>query len=87
MDDDIAVVGFSFKLPQDVNDVSSFWEVLQSRRNLMTEFPDSRITKGSFEASKEGNVGKTYSHTLNTILWITGSLPRRSFYNGGSGSL
>ncbi|KAI8964593.1 hypothetical protein F5Y11DRAFT_355477 [Daldinia sp. FL1419] len=56
MTDDIAVVGFSFKLPQDVNDVSSFWEVLENRRNLMTEWPESRIKNGSFESSKEGNV-------------------------------
>ncbi|KAK6949612.1 hypothetical protein Daesc_009695 [Daldinia eschscholtzii] len=56
MTDDIAVVGFSFKLPQDVNDVSSFWEVLENKRNLMTEWPESRIKNGSFEASKEGNL-------------------------------
>ncbi|KAI0895664.1 hypothetical protein F4806DRAFT_502638 [Annulohypoxylon nitens] len=56
MNDDIAIVGFALKLPQDVNDVSSFWEVLENRRNLMTEWPESRINNGSFEASKEGNV-------------------------------
>ncbi|XXH05413.1 hypothetical protein Hte_011839 [Hypoxylon texense] len=56
MTDDIAIVGFSFKLPQDVDDVSSFWDVLENRRNLMTEWPQSRMTNGSFEASKEGNV-------------------------------
>ncbi|KAI1774512.1 hypothetical protein F4818DRAFT_64374 [Hypoxylon cercidicola] len=56
MADDIAIVGFSFKLPQDVDDVSSFWEVLENRRNLMTDWPESRIANGSFEASKEGNV-------------------------------
>ncbi|KAI0149675.1 hypothetical protein F4776DRAFT_659576 [Hypoxylon sp. NC0597] len=56
MTDDIAIVGFSFKLPQDVNDVSSLWEVLENRRNLMTEWPESRIKNGSFESSKEGNI-------------------------------
>lgn len=56
MNDDIAIVGFSFKLPQDVDDVSSFWDVLENKRNLMTEWPESRISNGSFEASKEGNV-------------------------------
>lgn len=61
MNDDIAIVGFSFKLPQDVDDVSSFWDVLQNRRNLMTEWPESRITNGSFEASKEGNVRRVPS--------------------------
>ncbi|KAI1653021.1 hypothetical protein F4813DRAFT_400491 [Daldinia decipiens] len=56
MTDDIAIVGFSFKLPQDVNDVSSFWQVLQDRKNLMTEWPESRIKNGSFESSNEGNL-------------------------------
>ncbi|KAI6080277.1 beta-ketoacyl synthase, partial [Hypoxylon rubiginosum] len=56
MNDDIAIVGFSFKLPQDVEDVSGFWEVLENKRDLMTEWPESRIAYGSFEASKEGNV-------------------------------
>ncbi|KAI5859539.1 polyketide synthase [Durotheca rogersii] len=47
MEKDIAVVGFSFMLPQDVNDISSFWEVLRTRRNLMTDWPDSRIKAGA----------------------------------------
>lgn len=59
MTDDIAVVGFSFKLPQDVNDVSSFWQVLQDRKNLMTEWPESRIKNGSFESSNESNVSES----------------------------
>ena len=46
--DDIAVVGFSFRLPQDVNDDMSFWEVLDGRRNLMTSFPDERMDAKSF---------------------------------------
>lgn len=47
-DDDIAVVGFSFKLPQGVDDVSSLWDTLESRRNLMTEWPESRLNLESF---------------------------------------
>ncbi|KAL7937160.1 putative polyketide synthase [Trichoderma chlorosporum] len=50
--DDIAVVGFSFRLPQDVNDDMSFWEVLDSRRNLMTSFPESRMNATSFLDTK-----------------------------------
>ncbi|KAM0426273.1 hypothetical protein ACHAPT_008313 [Fusarium lateritium] len=45
---DIAVVGFSFKLPQHVDDVDSFWHVLQNRQNLMTRWPESRINAESF---------------------------------------
>ncbi|KAK3933755.1 thiolase-like protein [Diplogelasinospora grovesii] len=51
-DDDIAVIGFSFKLPQDVDDVASFWDVLHHRRNLMTRWPESRMNAESFVAGK-----------------------------------
>ncbi|KAI0016815.1 hypothetical protein F4780DRAFT_797307 [Xylariomycetidae sp. FL0641] len=46
--EDIAIIGFSFKLPQDVNDVDSFWDTLQARRNLMTEWPKSRMNVDAF---------------------------------------
>ncbi|KAK3934109.1 hypothetical protein QBC46DRAFT_368419 [Diplogelasinospora grovesii] len=52
-DDDIAVIGFSFKLPQDVDDVASFWDVLHHRRNLMTRWPESRMNAKSFVAGKQ----------------------------------
>lgn len=55
--DDIAVVGFSFRLPQDVNDDMSFWEVLDSRRNLMTSCPESRMDAKSF---LDTNASKVY---------------------------
>ncbi|KAI5917692.1 hypothetical protein F4810DRAFT_640865 [Camillea tinctor] len=46
--EDIAIIGFSFKLPQDNDDVPKFWETLQSRRNLMTEWPKTRANVESF---------------------------------------
>lgn len=46
--DDIAVVGFSFRLPQDLNDDMSFWEALDNRRNLMTSCPKDRMDATSF---------------------------------------
>lgn len=52
MEDDIAVVGISLKLPQGVNDVSEFWDVLENRRNLMTTWPESRINSSFFESKK-----------------------------------
>lgn len=39
----IAIVGLSFKLPQDTTDEAKFWEVLQNRRNLMTKWPEDRM--------------------------------------------
>lgn len=46
--DDIAIVGVSFKFPQDAKDMSSFWEVLWNRKNLMTEWPKERTNVDSF---------------------------------------
>lgn len=45
---DIAVVGLAFKLPQGVEDVSSLWETLEKRKNLMTEWPESRANLKAF---------------------------------------
>ncbi|KAI1332330.1 hypothetical protein F5Y16DRAFT_420447 [Xylariaceae sp. FL0255] len=44
---DIAIVGFSIKLPQ-IQDASSFWETLQEGKNLMTEWPKARINADAF---------------------------------------
>ena len=44
----IAVVGYSFKLPGDVQDEASFWDMLASRKNMMTEWPSDRATIDSF---------------------------------------
>lgn len=52
MRDDIAIVGYSFKLPQDVDDDKSFWEVLEKRRNLRTDWPVSRLDPASFVNNK-----------------------------------
>lgn len=59
--DDIAVVGFSFKLPQDVDDVSSFWDVLQNRKNLMTRWPESRMNAESFLSGNKSKVRRIYT--------------------------
>ncbi|KAH6609746.1 putative polyketide synthase [Trichoderma cornu-damae] len=54
--DDIAIVGFSFKLPQDVEDDTSFWDVLYNQKNLMTEWPESRLNASSFVANKQSKI-------------------------------
>ncbi|KAF2964402.1 hypothetical protein GQX73_g9163 [Xylaria multiplex] len=45
---DVAIVGFSFKLPDGLDDVSSFWEALESGRNVVTNWPASRISGNAF---------------------------------------
>ncbi|KAL2174429.1 polyketide synthase [Thermothelomyces heterothallicus CBS 202.75] len=52
--DDIAIVGYAFRLPQDVNDDFSFWDVLQKRRNLRTDWPASRINADAFKFHGKG---------------------------------
>ncbi|KAI8958942.1 hypothetical protein F5Y11DRAFT_362217 [Daldinia sp. FL1419] len=39
---DIAIIGFSFKLPQEAEDGHSLWDVLLNKRNFMTTWPESR---------------------------------------------
>lgn len=38
----IAVVGFSFRLPQGAEDEDTFWDLLEKGKNVMTEWPESR---------------------------------------------
>ncbi|KAL6875418.1 polyketide synthase [Trichoderma longibrachiatum] len=62
--DDIAVVGFSFRLPQDLNDDMSFWEALDNRRNLMTSCPKDRMDATSF---LDTNASKPYARGAHFI--------------------
>jgi acyl transferase domain-containing protein len=62
--EDVAVVGFSFKLPEGADTVSDFWETLENGRNLMTEWPASRINGNAFhnaELAKRNKVGGSHS--------------------------
>lgn len=64
---DIAIVGYSFKLPQDVNDDASFWEILQNRQNLMTSWPESRLNTEAFVTSKNHKVFQLVPNVKTTI--------------------
>ncbi|KAI1170512.1 polyketide synthase PksD [Nemania sp. FL0916] len=46
--DPIAIIGFSFKLPQGNEDETSFWETLVSGRTTMTAWPESRMNIGAY---------------------------------------
>lgn len=60
-----AIVGFSFKMPGEAVDEAGFWEVLESRKNLMTEWPESRANVDSFHDNG--------SKLLNTVSCIVQS--------------
>jgi acyl transferase domain-containing protein len=66
---DIAIIGYALKLPQDVNDDESFWDVLQNRRNLMTEWPEDRVKTESFANNKHQKVGsqKPISSSISNV--------------------
>ncbi|KAI0442917.1 hypothetical protein F4803DRAFT_550635 [Xylaria telfairii] len=59
--EDVAVIGFSFKLPEGVETVSSFWETLQNARNLMTDWPASRINCDAFHSTELAKRNKLYA--------------------------
>ncbi|KAJ6031693.1 Acyl transferase/acyl hydrolase/lysophospholipase [Penicillium herquei] len=65
---DIAIVGYSFKLPQDVNDDQAFWEVLENRRNLRTDWPSSRANPESFVNHQLTKFPTQGAHFLNEDL-------------------
>lgn len=82
--EDIAIVGYAFRLPQDVDDDSAFWDVLQKRRNLRTNWPASRINVDAFVNDKTRKVGvpvrysgafPTNSNVMTIVQW-----PGRTFH-------
>lgn len=46
--DSIAIIGLAFRLPDGVEDVSSFWDMLEHGRNMMREWPENRANIGAF---------------------------------------
>ena len=40
----VAIVGFSFKLPQDAISTDSFWELMMEKRSTATDFPKDRLS-------------------------------------------
>ncbi|KAJ5725083.1 Acyl transferase/acyl hydrolase/lysophospholipase [Penicillium malachiteum] len=65
---DIAIIGYSFKLPQDVNDDQALWEVLENRRNLRTDWPSSRVNPESFVNHQLTKFPTQGAHFLNEDL-------------------
>ena len=44
----IAIVGFSFKYPQEATSSKSFWEMLKQGRCASTDFPSDRLSVKAF---------------------------------------
>ncbi|KAJ2998604.1 hypothetical protein NUW58_g268 [Xylaria curta] len=58
---DIAIVGLSFELPQSAKDEESFWNILETGKNLMTEWPHSRLNVGTFHSESAEQQRTLYS--------------------------
>ncbi|KAH7413553.1 hypothetical protein DE146DRAFT_626698 [Phaeosphaeria sp. MPI-PUGE-AT-0046c] len=43
-----AIVGMAFRMPQEATDEDAFWNVLAHGKNLMTEWPESRVAVDAF---------------------------------------
>ena len=64
----IAIVGLSFKLPQEAEDEAGFWSILENGKNVMTEWPKGR-----------GNVDAFYTQDTskdNTVSLVCGRVRR-----------
>ncbi len=53
----LAIVGISFKMPGKAVNEDGLWDIMETRKNVMTEWPESRSTVGSFHdgGSKKQN--------------------------------
>lgn len=57
---DIAITGIAFKLPQGATDERSFWDVLKTGKNLMTEWPVKRASVRGFAKGRSGAPNTVY---------------------------
>lgn len=46
--EDIAIIGFACKLPQDITDSESYWKTIEEGKNVMTDWPESRMRLDAF---------------------------------------
>ncbi|RYO83338.1 hypothetical protein DL766_002690 [Monosporascus sp. MC13-8B] len=68
----LAIVGFSFKMPGEAVDESSLWGVLENRKNLMTEWPETRASVDSFVdggSKKQNTLHGRGGHFLDQDPW------------------
>ncbi|KAH8721497.1 polyketide synthase PksD [Phaeosphaeriaceae sp. PMI808] len=63
----LAIVGFSFKFPQDAVDEKSFWEILENGRNVMTPWPEERVNVKAFYDADSVRKNTLYSKGAHFI--------------------
>ena len=45
---DIAIIGFSFRFPQDALSPAEFWSMLETKKSVMTAWPKDRLNLDAF---------------------------------------
>ncbi|KAI0418238.1 hypothetical protein F5X98DRAFT_123264 [Xylaria grammica] len=61
MENDVAIVGVSFKMPQEAVNEASLWELLEKKKNVMTEWPTSRVNLESFYDADSSHFNKLHN--------------------------
>lgn len=66
----LAIVGISFRFPQDATSTESFWKMLEERRSAMTEIPAERMNINSFYHAAEERVDTVSTAAALQIVTI-----------------
>ena len=94
--EDIAIIGFSLRFPQDAVSPESFWKMLVEGRSAATEVPGSRFNIDAFYHPDPDRLGSVsaymfiHSDPITTItdqLLRLDELPGRQFLDRGPGRL
>ncbi|KAF2965402.1 hypothetical protein GQX73_g8174 [Xylaria multiplex] len=70
MENDIAIVGVSFKMPQDAVNEASLWKILEKKESVMTEWPASRANLESFYDTDSTHSNKILPCSMRTFFSI-----------------
>ena len=61
--EDVAIVGFSLRFPQDAVSPESFWNMLVEGRSAATEVPGSRFNINAFYHPDPDRLGSVSAYT------------------------
>jgi acyl transferase domain-containing protein len=70
----IAVIGHSFRLPGGVEDVDSFWDMVEQGKNVMKEWPKSRTNIDTYYKPGSGLKNTARRTDMLSIFLVTGNL-------------
>ncbi|KUJ19541.1 reducing type I polyketide synthase [Mollisia scopiformis] len=63
----IAVVGISFKFPQEATSEASLWELMIQKRCVATKFPEQRFNIDAFHSSDSSRMNKISTHDAHFL--------------------